>query len=382
MRNFAVTKKFGTMKKTLYILTAIAILTAVAGCGKVKTAHSNAPVNDSVITHAELLSIEETAEYTLVKITNPWLENAILHSYVLVPSDSVLPGNLPQGTVIRTPLRRAIVYSSVHTSLMKELGAFDSLKGVTDLQFFSDSAVVAGVERGEIADCGSSMNPSVERVIEAEPDAIMLSPYQDATYGQITKLDIPIVECADYMETTPLGRAEWIKFYGLLLGKEQEADSIFAQVVADYTALKAQGQSLQVKPKVLTETVISNVWDVPGGNSYMAQIIRDGGGNYPWSGDKHTGSLSLDFNQVLATAQDADVWLIKSFAIHSYDDLLGAYALNREFKAFKERKIYACDTNASHLFEEFPFHPERLLADYIAIFGGKPEGLRFFKPLK
>ncbi len=369
------------MKKIIQLLIIAGITLASVCCGG-HSANRENPVNDSVITNAQLLFIEATQGYTLVRITDPWQDNAVLHTYVLVPADSVLPGNLPEGTVIRTPLRRAIVYSSVHTSLMKELGAFGALKGVTDLQFFTDSAVIAGAESGAITDCGSSMNPNVEKVIETEPDAILLSPYQDATYGQITKLNIPIVECADYMETTPLGRAEWIKFYGILFNKEKEANEIYDNVVKNYNRLKAEAQQAANAPKVLTETVISNVWNVPGGNSYMAQIIRDAGGKYPWSADTHTGSLSLDFNQVLAEAQDADVWLIKSFNIHTYDDLLGAYPLNAEFKAFKERKIFACDTNESRLFEEFPFHPERLLSDYQLIFSGRTEGLNFFKPLK
>ncbi|MBR1543656.1 MAG: ABC transporter substrate-binding protein [Muribaculaceae bacterium] len=369
------------MKKIIQLLI-IAGITLASACCNSHSANHESDANDTVITNAQLLFIEETPEFTLVRITDPWHDNAVLHTYVLVPSDSVLPGDLPEGTVIRTPLRRAIVYSSVHTSLMKELGAFNALKGVTDLQFFTDSAVIAGTKSGVITDCGSSMNPNVEKVIETEPDAIMLSPYQDATYGQITKLNIPIVECADYMETTPLGRAEWIKFYGILFNKEKEANEIYDNVVKNYNRLKKEAQQAAIAPKVLTETVISNVWNVPGGNSYMAQIIRDAGGKYPWSADTHTGSLSLDFNQVLAEAQDADVWLIKSFNIHTYDDLRGAYPLNAEFKAFKERKIFACDTNESRLFEEFPFHPERLLSDYQLIFRGQTEGLNFFKPLK
>ena len=226
------------------------------------------------------------------------------------------------------------------------------------------------------------MGPTVEKVIEMSPDTILLSPYQDATYGQITKLDIPIIECADYMEFTPLGRAEWIKFYGELLGRRAMADSIYRAVEKAYCEIRqsCSRQSPSKRTKVLTEMVLSGVWNVPGGQSYMSQMIQDAGGLYPWADEPSTGSLNLDFNQVLAVAQDADVWLIKSFFIHSLADLKGAYSLNDQFKAFQRHQVYVCDTNESHLFERFPFHPEVLLQEYADIFAHRTQNLQFFKP--
>ena len=302
------------MKHTLLLCLFLYSL-LLCGCQPSKTGHAMTG-NDSLITHARLLSIEPDEGYTLVTIKNPW-KDGILHRYVLVPADSAMPAQVPEGTVVRTPLRQALVYSSVHTSIMKELGMFKSVRGVCDSQFFTDPDVLKGVKDGFIADCGSSMTPTVEKVIEMQPDGILLSPYQDATYGQITKLDIPIIECADYMEYTPLGRAEWVKFYGLLLGREQQAAGIFDQVVQSYNAIKQHAAQAARRPMVLTEMVISGVWNVPGGQSYMARILQDAGASYPWADDKSTGSLNLDFNQVLAVAQQADVWLIKSLYIQS-----------------------------------------------------------------
>ncbi|MBQ7690687.1 MAG: ABC transporter substrate-binding protein [Muribaculaceae bacterium] len=364
------------------LIAALALL--LSACTGGSTGGGRGVAGDGMIAEARLLHIERCEGYTLATMGDPW-QGGVLHRYVLVPAADTLPAQLPQGTVVRTPLHRALVYSSVHTSVMKELGMFASVRGVCDTRFFTDSAVLAGVARGEIADCGDSMSPTVERVIAMQPDGILLSPYQDATYGQVTKLDIPIIECADYMESTPLGRAEWIKFYGLLLGKEREADSIYAEVVASYTAIRDSAAQATRKPMVLTEMVLNGVWNVPGGQSYMARILQDAGGSYPWADDRSTGSLNLDFNQVLARAQQADVWLIKSFYVHSYSDLKGAYALNDQFRAFQQRKVYVCDTNESRLFEQFPFHPDRLLRDYFIIFHPElqPAGAatRYFSPL-
>ena len=371
------------MKSWMVAMMSLLMLLGATACRQASMdSDAAAAKTDSVITHARLLTLERKPLYTLAIVGDPWKQGSVLHRYVLVPDSIELPGQLPEGTVVRTPIKRALVYSAVHTALMKELGAFDALKGVTDLQYFTDPDVPARVAAGEVTDCGSSMGPTVEKVIEMEADAIMLSPYQDATYGQVTRLGIPVIECADYMESTPLGRAEWVKFYGELLGRRAQADSLFNAVETAYARVKEQAAAGTAHPTVLTEMVISGVWNVPGGESYMARIIGDAGGKYPWANDHSTGSLNLDFNQVLATAQQADVWLIKSFNIHSYNDLRAAYALNEKFAAFENHRVYVCDTNRSRLFERFPFHPDVLLQEYANIFAGRDGELQFFEHMK
>lgn len=362
-----------------YIFSLLILSCVLVACNTTTDGGSN---GENSLKYAQLLTMEEHDGYTLATIANPWGEG-ILHRYILIPEGQQVPDSLPEATVVFTPIKTALVYSAVHTGLLTELDARHVVKGVTDVQYFTDSLVLRGVADGTITDCGSSMAPTIEKVIDMRPDAVLLSPYQDVNYGQLTTLGTPLIECADYMEQTPLGRAEWIKFYGALVGKEREADSIFNSVVTIYEKLKTERASAHIShPKVLTETVISGIWNVPGGKSYMAQIIKDAGGNYPWGDDEHSGSLSLDFNQVLAVAKDADVWLVKSFNISSYSDLKGAYELNDRFDAFKNRKVYTCDTNATRLFERFPFHPELLLQEFCNIFDGNNDQLIFYSPCK
>ena len=315
---------------------------------------------------AQLLTMEQGNGFTLVTVANPW-KGGVLHRYVLVPRDAELPHDLPEGTIVRTPVKRALVYSSVHTSLLRELGAIDAVRGIVDRQYFVDSLLLADVDAGQVADCGNSMNPTVEKVIDMQPDAILLSPYQDASYGQITQLDIPIIECADYLEYDPLGRAEWMKFYGLLVGQRERADSLYDAVVNAYDDVKQVAAQAASRPTVVTEMVISGVWSVPGGQSYMARIIRDAGGDYLWADDDNTGSLSLDFNQVLARAQQADYWFLKWTNVNSLKDLQGAYELNKEMEAFKNKRVYVCDTEKSRFFDRVPFHPDLLLREFAAI---------------
>ena len=356
------------MKKIL-IHISLALMAVLMLCSCFRNGHGaerTVETSDSVVTAARLLSMQRNTGYTVVTVADPW-KGGVLHRYVLVPRDSVLPDDLPEGTVVRTPVSRALVYSSVHTSLLSELDALDAVRGVVDKQYFIDSTIVNGVADGTIADCGNSMNPTVEKVIDMQPDAILLSPYQDASYGQIAKLDIPIIECADYLEYDPLGRAEWMKFYGELVGERERADSLYDAVVKAYNDVKKAASGAASHPTVVTEMVISGVWNVPGGQSYMARILHDAGGNYLWADDQNTGSLALDFNQVLAVAQGADYWFIKWTNINSLKDLQGAYDLNKEMEAFKNKRVYVCDTDKTRFFDRIPFHPEVLLREFAAI---------------
>ena len=354
------------MKRTFLVPLFLIVLLLFSSCFRGGLGDKLENVQDSVVTTARLLSMQRVEGYTVVTVNNPW-QGGVLHRYVLVPRDSVLPVDLPEGTVVRTPVEHALVYSSVHTSLFAELGCLDVVHGVVDSKYFIDSTLVAGIQAGKIADCGNSMNPTVEKVIAMQPDAILLSPYQDASYGQIVKLDIPIIECADYLEYDPLGRAEWVKFYGELLGVRERADSLYDAVVTAYNELKQKAAGAATRPTVVTEMVISGVWSVPGGQSYMARIMHDAGGDYLWADNENTGSLSLDFNQVLAVAHDADYWFIKWTNINTLKDLQGIYDLNKEMAAFQNMRVYVCDTDKTRFFDRIPFHPEVLLREFAAI---------------
>lgn len=323
---------------------------------------------DSVITCAKGLSISHHDGYTLVEVKNPWKAGAVLQTYALVPHEADMPANLPSGaTVVRTPLKKAVVYSSVHGSVIKELGALASIGGVCDAEYFNMPEIQEGLKAGKVVNVGSSQSPTVEKLVEMSPDAIILSPFNNAGYGVLTNLKVPIIECADYMEDTPLGRAEWIKLFGELYGKTAAADSIYASTVKNYNGLKGAAAKSEMKPKVLTEMLYSGVWYVPGGCSYMARIIEDAGATYPWSDDKSSGSLSLDYALVLAKAGDADYWFIKPMMPMNYMSLAAENQLYTKFNAYKNRKVYQCVTVNSTFFQDFPFHPDALLKDFIAI---------------
>lgn len=352
--------------KNLVIILSFLLLVA---CGNSKKT-DNAEGNALNLEYAKGIVITDHGKYITAEVKNPWKDGALLQTYILVPRDKELPKGLPEGTIVRIPIKRALVYSSVHCNVIHELTrSYNSIAGVCDAQYFKIPAIVDGVKSGKVADCGNSMSPTIEKVVELNPDAILLSPFQNSGYGALTATKIPIIECADYMEQSPLGRAEWIKFFGLLFGHEEHAESIFLGVKNKYLELKKITANCERRPKILTETITNGVWYVPGGKSYMARMISDAGGDFPWKDTDSSGSIPLDFSKVFEKAYDADIWLIKTFANDaSLDDIANIDSRNVQFEAFKSNNILVCNTATSPLFEEFPFHPDRLLEEFIAIF--------------
>lgn len=334
--------------------------------------------------YASGLNISHFRGFTLVEVKNPWREGAVLQTYALVPRDSALPGGIPDNAVIvRTPVKSALVYSSVHGGVIKELGEIKSITGVCDLEYFNMPEIANGVKDGRIVDAGKSMSPTVEKIMSFMPEVIILSPFQNGGYGVLTNLGIPILECADYMENTPIGRAEWIKLFGELYNKRSEADSIFNSVRSRYDSLKSVVSKVKERPKVISETVMSGVWYVPGGNSYMAHFYADAGAEYPWADNNSAGSLSLDFSQVYDKAHDADFWLIRAVEPVTLSSFVKSNPLNGKFKAYKDGNVYQCHTLETTLFQDFPFHPEILLEEYIKIFhpGVISGELKYYSPL-
>ena len=356
---------------SLFIHLMLSVLLFSSCGGRSKTASVIEAEKAIPLRYAENLNLSATEDYTIARLRNPWDTTRILHTYVLVDKEKSLPADLPEGTLVRTPLSKAVVYSSVHCGLLNQIGALKSIGGVCDLKYIKLQEVQDGCRTGSITDVGNGMNPDIEKIIDLHPDAIMLSPFENSGgYGRVEKLNIPIIECADYMETSALGRAEWMRFYGLLFGEAQKADSLFAEVEKNYNELKALVAPLSSAPSVISELKNGSAWYVPGGKSTSARIYADAGANYVFADDEHSGSVPLDFETVFDKGQNADFWLIKyNQAIDkTYKELEQDYAPYTGFRAFKERNIYGCNTGKVDFYEDSPFHPDRLLKDLIKIF--------------
>ncbi len=321
--------------------------------------------------YARNLTIVQYADFTKVELRNPWDTLKVLNTYLLIAKEDSLPAHLPQGVVVRTPVERAVVYPSMHCRLLGELGAEKSVKGVCDLEYIKVSYIQEGYKKGAVIDCGQGMNPDIEKLIDLRPDAILLSPFQNSNgYGRVEKLDVPIIECADYMETSPLGRAEWMLFYGLLTGRFEEAKALFAQVSDAYTQLSQKAKTATQRPTVLCELKTGAVWYIAGGNSTTGRLIEDAGAHYVFDNTVYSGSEPQSFEAVFEKGKDADYWLFKynQEKDKTYGELKSDFSSYVHFKAFKEKNMYGCNTHYKHFYEETPFHPEYVLRDMVKIF--------------
>ena len=376
------------MKQISFFLTLWVTVLLLSACGGKNSTASGSAQGDTIPLHySSNLSLIDYEDYIVAQLRNPWDTAKILHTYVLVDKNQPLPQELPQGTLVRTPLSKAVIYSSVHCSLLKDFGALNSIGGVCDLKYIKLPEIEEGCRNGTIADVGDGMNPNIEKIIDLHPDAILLSPFENSGgYGRVEKLNVPIIECADYMETSSLGRAEWMRFYGLLFGKKTEADAMFASVERSYKDLQELVKPISFAPSVMCDLKTSSTWYTPGGNSTIARLYADAGANYIFREDTHSGSLPYPFEVIFEKGQQTDFWLIRynQPIDKTYKELEKEFAPYAGFRAFKERNIYGCNTNRVPFYEETPFHPDWLLKDLIKIFHPSLlEGyeLRYYKKL-
>ena len=378
------------MKIKNIIFGALVVLLVVA-CQGGKTASGEG--GDTLqMKYAELLTIvkHNDGAYTEAIIENPWKKGTTLHKYILVPKgnegdetvarlkdDIRENATLQMGShcdIVRTPLESNVVFTAPHCQLMYELGCKNAITGVCDKDYINIPDIK------ERVDCGSSMQPDMERIIALKPEGLFISPFENSGgYGKLDKLHIPIIETADYMETSPLGRAEWMKFYGLLFKSEERSDSLFSSIEKEYLALKAEAAKLPQGLSILTERKMGSVWYVPGGKSTMGILLKDANAKYIFADDTHSGSLAYGPERILSKGTQIDVWAFKYFGgkALSKNDLLAEYEGYKVLKAFNSNSIYQVDTSTQPYFELTSFHPEILLREFIIL--AHPKATQFGK---
>ena len=355
------------VKYNMRIRAAIALsLSLLAGCaGQKETGNA-----DDITTYSSLLGITQQNDDTTAVVANPWKSGSTLRTYHL---SSVKPSGFsysePDCTV-RIPLRRVVVMTNSIARLLSETGLAGSIAGVCEPEYIKDPLINALLTDGSIQNCGNSMHPDIERIISLSPDAIFVSPFQESGYGQLERLGIPLIECADYMETSPLGRAEWMRFYGRLFGKGLVADSLFRDICGKYDELREMAATCSSRPTVMLDTRGGSAWYVAGGGSTIGRMIADAGGRYLFDGNHQSGSVPLSFESVYEKAADADVWLLKNSSTSSkltYRLLKEDFSSYARFRPFRERNIWVCDVYDTPYFEVSSFHPELLLQDFVSI---------------
>ena len=359
----------------------VGFLLLLFSCGPHRTGNEGEHGDTIPLKYARNLTMVRYADRTEVLIRNPWDTTSTLHHYLLFesPKDPKAPKDFkalkaskaPNATLVRTPLRRAGIFTAVHCGLVKELGCESAIRGICEIEYIHIPTLRKAVSEGRVANFGSAMEPSIEGIMDAQPDALLISPFENSGgYGRVERLGIPIIECADYMEFSPLARAEWMKFYGLLFGQYERADSLFRAVESRYLALREQANKVEKRPTLISEKPYSGVWYVPGGNSSMGIMYRDAGADYLFSHRKKNGSLALSVETVFEVAQQADIWIIKYNQPNplTLQQIRSDFPTFAHFRSFQSGRVYGCNLDTSLFYEETPYHPDRLLADLIRIF--------------
>ena len=323
-------------------------------------------VTEIAVKYATGFSVRDSADIRLVDVGKN-------DHFALVHSDRA---SVPDGyTKVRVPIKNTICMTSLQLSNFTILDAHDVVKGLTGTKNLFNKDILARVKDGRIVKIGMEGNFDTEMVLAANPDVIFISPFKRGGYEPIKETGITLVPHLGYKELDPLGQAEWIKFVGMFIGKEREANEAFAGIEKRYNDLKARVDSLtQSSPSTHLPTVFSGEmhsgsWHAVGGKNYLAQIFRDAGARYVID-DEETAGENLEFEKMYALAAEADYWrILNSFPDKfSYEALKASEPRNELFKAFKEHKVIYCNMKQQAYYEISPVQPDVLLKDFVAIF--------------
>ena len=358
------------MRKLTLIAVAAVLLCACSGKKTSSKGTDGLAPEDTVteiaVKYATGFSVRDSADIRLVDVGKN-------DHFALVHSDRA---SVPDGyTKVRVPIKNTICMTSLQLSNFTILDAHDVVKGLTGTKNLFNKDILARVKDGRIVKIGMEGNFDTEMVLAANPDVIFISPFKRGGYEPIKETGITLVPHLGYKELDPLGQAEWIKFVGMFIGKEREANEAFAGIEKRYNDLKARVDSLtQSSPSTHLPTVFSGEmhsgsWHAVGGKNYLAQIFRDAGARYVID-DEETAGENLEFEKMYALAAEADYWrILNSFPDKfSYEALKASEPRNELFKAFKEHKVIYCNMKQQAYYEISPVQPDVLLKDFVAIF--------------
>ncbi len=371
-----------TMRKGLLLgMAAVAVLaSACSGRGTRTNSGTGDGAKDSVVSievkYATGFSVRDSADVRLVEVgaPNPQSASAPLrqggkYHFALVHSDDMA---VPEGyTKVRVPITSTICMTSLQLSNFTILDAHDVVKGLTGTKNLFNEDILARMKDGRIVKIGMEGNFDTEMVLAANPQVIFISPSKRGGYDAIKETGITLVPHLGYQELDPLGQAEWMKFIGMFIGKEREANEVFAGIESRYQQLKSQASNLKPenRPTVTSGEMHYGNWHAVGGKNYLAQIFRDAGADYVIN-DEETSGENLEFEKMYALAANADYWrILNSFpGEFSYEALKASEPRNELFKAFKERKVIYCNMKQQPYYEISPVEPDVLLKDFVAIF--------------
>ena len=345
---------------------------------------SEKPTNGT-ISYAKGFDISYDGSYTKLFLKkNAGTEDSESEEFLLLGKNEKMPDGVDPKQVIRIPVQKVVVTSTTHIPMMELLNEENTLIGFPNLTYISSERTRKRIAKGEVAELGNDDNLNTEILLELHPEVVMTiaTPLANPQEKILKNAGIIVLPNGDWLEETPLGRAEWIKFFGALYNKDKEADSIFRAIESSYLEAKKIAQHALKKPTVLSGALTKEIWYLPAGQSYMAHFLQDAATDYLWADTTGKGSLSLSFENVFEKASQADLWIAPGH-YKSMDELQEVNRHYAEFEPFKTKSVYSFatvtgDNGGSLFYERAPIQPHIVLKDLIKT--AHPELLPGYQP--
>jgi len=360
------------MQKQFFLLV---ILLFIFSCKNDKKASpiSEIKTQNSTIEFAKGFDITYHEGYKIITLKNAWPGSEKEFKYALIEEGTLLKASEIYDAIIHIPIDEIVVTSTTHIPSLEMLGVENSLIGFPNLNYISSKKTRKRIADGHITELGKNEDINTEVLLEINPDIVVgfAVDGNNKTLATIKKTGIPIVYNGDWTEISPLGKAEWIKFFAAFYNKEKEANQLFNEIKNNYNEAKKLASTSKNKPTVLSGAMYKDVWYLPQGESWAAQFIADANGDYLWKDSKGTGSISLNLESVLEKGQLAEIWIGPSYYT-SLKQLQEGHSVYEQFDAFKNDQVYSFtnkkgETGGLLYFELAPNRPDLVLKDLIKI---------------
>ncbi|PWD97801.1 ABC transporter substrate-binding protein [Marinilabilia rubra] len=357
----------------LWVLALVIIVLSACNSDKKQDPVKNLFGNqepDSVYTpfYAKGFSISYFGDNKLIEVYDPW--DSTRAGSLFVVGDETTPEKFRNSQIpfIEFPVTNWAAFSSTQVVFAEKIGMLETLKSVAEPQYISNSYIQERLKKDEVRNVGMANAADVEVLLEVSPQFIFVSPFKDNRYSHLADAGLLLINDASYLETSPLGRAEWLVFFSAFFDKEKEAVSIFKEISERYNSITGKVSETNIRPTVVTGTLFNAIWYMPAGESYMARLFNDAGTSYEYSDREGTGSLGLDFETVFNDFHDSDYWIftVNHAGQFTRDDLLQMDERYGDFHAFKDGKIIFSNTHHSLFYEKGIIEPDVVLKDLAA----------------
>lgn len=351
------------------------VVLSFASCQK-KTQSSTAPIATikNQIEYSSNLSIYKYDGYSIVKVLNPWPEANKDFTYILKEKNAEVPDSLQKYTQLSVPLQSIVVTSTTNIPFLEMLQVEKSLVGFPHTDYVSSAKTRKLIDSGIVKNVGQNERLNMEQLIDLAPEAIVTFGVDNNNpmIANLEKSGLNVIIQADWMEQSPLGKAEWIKLYAALFGKEKEGKILFDNIVKNYNEALQLVANQKAEKTVLYGSMYQNQWYVAKGNSWVAQFMKDAKSNYLWANVEGSGSLGLSFEKILDKAKTAKVW-IATGSFKNAKELGNSNPHYEQFDAFAAKNVYTFEsklgaTGGTIYYELAPSRPDLVLKDYIKIF--------------